>query len=101
APCAVGCRRPSLRGELPLFPAFFLYESPDLIGVGKKPGLAFDIERARARQIDVDALADGAGAGTEDEHAIGEVYGFVDLVGDEQRRLFGGLPDPEQLELHE
>jgi hypothetical protein len=45
-------------------------------------------------------LDDSPGPGAECDHPVGQVDGFVDLVGDEQRGLLPLVPDLEQLALH-
>src|SRR2546425_3726014 len=54
----------------------------------------------RAWQVDDDLLAETGRAGAEDEHAVAQVDRFVDVVGDEEDRLAGALPDAGQLLLH-
>src|SRR5262249_26244408 len=53
-------------------------------------------EVARARDVDLDDLADGRGPRRHHDDAIGELHGLLDVVGDEQDRLLLGLPDPQQ-----
>jgi hypothetical protein len=43
-----------------------------------------DLQAAAAREVDLDLLADAAGAGGEDDDAVAEIDGFVDVVGDEE-----------------
>src|SRR5690348_16000277 len=45
---------------------------------------------ARALEVDGEFLHDAAGLSRHDEHAIREIHGFFDAVGDEERR-FGRL----------
>ena len=51
--------------------------------------------------IDVDDLLDGGGAGAHHDHAVGELHGFVDVVGDEDDGLALRLPDAQQFAAHD
>ena len=56
---------------------------------------------ARVRDVDVDDLLDAGGAGVEDDDAVGELDGFVDVVGDEDDGLALGVPDAEEFAAHD
>ena len=57
----------------------------------------FNLQAAGAREVDLDLLADAAGAGGEDDDAVAEIDGFVDVVGDEDDGLAGALPQAGEL----
>src|SRR4051812_13883570 len=59
------------------------------------------VETAGVREFDGDFLADAAGVGVEDDHAVGEADGFADGVGDEEDRLVGFEPELLELEVEE
>ena len=75
-------------------------QGPDLVPVFHEGGVRADVRVAVAvRDVDVHDLLEPAGAGAEHRHALAEVDGFVDAVGDEDDGLARGLPDPQQLVL--
>src|SRR2546425_3499766 len=55
---------------------------------------------ARPRHVDRHAVQHAAGTRREHDHAIRQVHGLVDVVGDEDDRLAGAAPDVEQERLH-
>src|SRR5579871_1769371 len=74
---------------------------PDPVDIGDERGGSLDVEGARARQIDGDALLQTARPAAEHQHAVGEKDRLVDLMGDEQHGLASLLPDAHQLGLHD
>src|SRR5229473_2593305 len=55
---------------------------------------------ARPRHVDRHAVEDAARPRRQHDHAIRKVHRFVDVVGDEDDRLAGALPEAEQERLH-
>src|ERR1700730_15672648 len=82
-------------------PDFFLDERPDLVQVLEELRLALEMQGARARDVDVEDGLDAPGPRAHHDDAVGEEDGLVDLVGNEEHRLAGLVPDLEQLLLHE
>src|SRR5438132_6688119 len=74
---------------------------PDLILVLEESWIAFDVQLARTRQVNLDTRLDPTRSAGKNDHPIGEVHGLLDVVRDEQRRLARLLPDAQQLTLHE
>ena len=65
-----------------------------------KAGCGADVVLAVAvRDVDVDDLLEPAGPRAEHGHALAQVDGLVDAVGDEDDGLAGGLPDPQEFVL--
>ena len=58
-------------------------------------------DAARARQVDGHVLADPSRAPRHDDHAIAESDGLLDVVGHEEHRGVGRLPQAEQLLLQD
>src|SRR4051812_9117762 len=82
--------------------AHFLFdERPDLVQVLEEPRLALEMEGARARDVDVEDGLDAPRPCAHHDDAVGEEDRLVDLVGNEEHRLAGLVPDLEQLLLHE
>src|SRR5229473_363106 len=77
-----------------------LDRSPDVIDIGDEFRLAFDVEPARPRQVDVDRLLKPSRPARKHQHAIGEEHRLVDLMGDEQHGLAALFPDAQELGLH-
>src|SRR3954454_4832649 len=73
-------------------------EVPDAVPVARERLRAADVlvAGARAVEADVDDLADPAGARAHDGDALPQEDRLVDVVGDEEDRRAGALPDPEQ-----
>src|SRR5262249_8157416 len=57
---------------------------PDAVAVFAVGGCLFDLDIARARQIDRDIGFDAAGPCREDDDAIRKIDRFLDIVRDEQ-----------------
>ena len=53
------------------------------------------------RDVDVDDLLDGGGAGAHHDDAVGKLDGFVDIVGDEDDGFALRLPDAQQFTAHD
>src|SRR5258708_27632745 len=65
--------------------------------------IAFELRAdhaARPRHVDRHAVQHAAGARREHDHAIRQIDGLVDVVGDEDDRLARAAPDVEQERLH-
>src|SRR5579875_386076 len=60
-----------------------LDQGPDLIEVLQELRLALEVQRARARDVDVEDRLDPPGSRAHHDHAVGEEDRLVDLVGDE------------------
>src|SRR6185436_3614291 len=73
---------------------------PDGVAVLVALRRLLDLQRARARQLDADVLADAAGTRAEHDHPIAEEHGLLDVVGDEDDGLVRALPDARDLFLH-
>ncbi len=74
---------------------------PDAIHISPELGCALELERTRPRQLDLDVLLQPPGTAREYQHAVGQEYRLVDLVGDKQHSLAALLPDAQQLGLHD
>src|SRR5690348_17510411 len=88
-------RRVSLRRSYFVGQSYLL---EDAVAEGEVAGRA---EVAGVGDVDVDDLLDAGGAGVEDDDAVGELDGLVDVVGDEDDGLALGVPDAEQLAAHD
>ena len=74
--------------------------APDAIAdLGERAGEP-DRLAARIGQIDGDDLGEASGTGGHHDHAVGEIDGLVDVVGDEHHRPSLAIPRIEQLILH-
>src|SRR5260370_31382804 len=65
--------------------------------------IAFELRAdhaARPRHVDRHAVQHAAGARREHDHAIRQIDGLVDVVGDEDDRLARAAPDVQQERLH-
>ena len=71
------------------------------VALGGEEGAAEELLGiARARDGIFDDLHDPGGIGSEDEDAVGEVDGLVEIVGDEENRDVDVTPDVEEVSLH-
>src|SRR5688572_12899928 len=96
-----GPRRSSRRISIhPSGPGFLPDQIPDLIAELVALRRLLDLERARARQVDADVLADAPGAGAQHHHAVAEEHRLLDVVGDEHDGLARALPDARHFLLH-
>src|SRR5262245_20090379 len=61
--------------------------------------IAFEVgadDVARPWHVDIDAVQQPARPGREDDDAIGQIHGFIDVMGHEHDRLARALPDVEE-----
>src|SRR5256712_3630932 len=75
-------------------------EVPDVVAVFEALHRLLDGEVARAREVDAHLLADARRAGGEDDDAIAEEDGLLDVVGNEDDGLARAIPELDQLFLH-
>src|SRR5438046_7794005 len=75
-------------------------EVPDVVAVVEALHRRLHREVARARKVDAHLFADARGAGGEDDDAVAEEDGLLDVVGDENDGLTRALPELDQLLLH-
>src|SRR4051794_12409484 len=74
-------------------------QAPDAVAVAGERVRAADVVLAGAGPVetDVDDLVDPPGPGAHHRDPLAEEDGLLDVVGDEQDRRAGPLPDPDQL----
>src|SRR6266513_1117571 len=77
-------------------PDLFLDQAPDVVLERQELRRALDAQRARARKVDRDDALDPPRPGRVHHHPIRQVERLVDLMGDEDRRPAGFLPDAHQ-----
>src|SRR5438067_6264113 len=66
----------------------FLDQLPDLVDVFQKAGIALERKLAGPLEGDSDVGGEPSGPIGKNQHAIGEIDGLVDLMGNEHHRLF-------------
>src|SRR5829696_237030 len=74
---------------------------PDRVRVLHELRGALDLQLARSRERDREVRENPAGACAHHDDPVRQEDGLVDLVRDEQDGLLRGVPDPEQLRLHQ
>src|SRR5581483_7155356 len=87
--------------ELAALADLLLDQGPDLVQVLEEHRLTLDVQRPRARDVDIENGLDAARPRAHHDHPIRQEDRLVNLVGDEQHRLARGVPHLEQLLLHE
>src|SRR2546421_11223688 len=75
-------------------------EVPDVVAVFEALHRLLHREVARAGKVDAHLFADASGAGGEDDDAVAEEDGLLDVVGDEDGGLARALPELDPLLLH-
>src|SRR5256886_1694247 len=82
-------------------PRLALDQRPDALHRRGELGLAQERLDARPVELDRHRRQHTPGPAREDDDAVREVHGLLDVVRDVEDRLSGPLPDEEQLLLHE